>query len=78
MHTEIAALFCVTRENSSRHESQAKKRLQVALAPLVDEPTVMCVVCGKPVPQRILGRPRRYCRNDECRYAARKLLKEVA
>jgi RNA polymerase primary sigma factor len=76
MHTEIAALFGINREVSSRQESQAKQRLQVALAPLVNEPAVCCVVCGKPVPQRVLSRPRRYCHNNACRYAARKLQKQ--
>jgi len=76
MHTEIAALFGINREVSSRQESQAKQRLQVALAPLVNEPAVCCVVCGKPVSQRVLSRPRRYCHNNACRYAARKLQKQ--
>jgi RNA polymerase primary sigma factor len=75
-HTEIAALFGINWEVSSRQESKAKQRLRVALAPLVNESAVCCVACGKPVPQRVFSRPRRYCHNNVCLYAARKLRKQ--
>lgn len=78
-HPEVAGLLGCSRDNSAHIEMMAERRLRQHLGGLVGQAVICCVVCGQPVPQRFLGRPRRYCRNNRCLWAAKKLLKaEVA
>lgn len=78
-HPEVAARLGVTVSDSAHIEMNAERRLQQRLGGLVGLPVICCVVCGQPVPQRFLGRPRRYCHTNQCRWAAKKILaREVA
>lgn len=80
-HAEVAAQLGVSRSDSAHIEMSAEERLRQRLGGIVGLAVICCVVCGKLVPQRVVTRPRRYCQNNHCRWAARKLLqveREVA